>query len=315
MAAAPLSTAPKDSSMGNSIHLTEPGADEFERQLFASARQDAVPDASRQRVALALGLGPLAPAGAGSLQPSGEASLGTSARLGGGASARPLPPTSGLVAAGNAKLAVVAKSMLIGLAGGVIALAVFSRSHDAPGTGNVADLGDAVEPVSLGNPGVAPTGALALALPAPAAPGPAAAESEPALIATAPEGAKASARPPRRARVERARRPTDTGVVPAPDSASQLLAEVRWLDTARDALAAGHSHEALLALARYGEQFPQGKLTLDAAVLEVRALARSGQSTRAHRLALRTLSRPDSARYRSELEALAHPLAAGAGAP
>ena len=79
---------------------TSPSAAEFERQLFASAHHDRVPEASRQRVALALGLAPL----------GGAVELGSPSPPG--------PPAPTLVAASPGKLALLSKSLLVGLVGG-----------------------------------------------------------------------------------------------------------------------------------------------------------------------------------------------------
>ena len=275
--------------MVNRTHLTPASADDFERQLFASARQDAVPDASRQRVALALGLAPFVAPGAAQAASSG----------GGGGVGLPAPDL-GLATAGQSKLALLSKSLLVGLVGGAIGLSVVLRSGETPSASPYRSA-----PL-LAAPSAPPEAA--------AAPVPTVASTEAAPALVLPEAVERAAPGPRAtapAQLERAKRPrTGFGSVP-PDPESPLLEEVRLLDDARDALGTGHSRQALAALARYTERFPTGTLSLDAAVLEVRALGRAGKHTQAHRLALRTLSRSDSARYRSELETFAHPLASG----
>ena len=94
-------------------------------------------------------------------------------------------------------------------------------------------------------------------------------------------------------------------------ASSRLLAEVRQLDATRNALALGRSDDALRELRRYAEEFPRGTLALDAALLEVRALQRSGRRAMAQRRAHQLLSQPGAERHRAELEAMINPLASG----
>jgi len=80
---------------------------------------------------------------------------------------------------------------------------------------------------------------------------------------------------------------------PAP--ASPLAAELSALDTARAALAAGNPTAALSGLDAYARNFPHGKLSLEAEVLRIDALAKSGQAAAAQKRAQAFMKRhPDS---------------------
>jgi hypothetical protein len=80
-----------------------------------------------------------------------------------------------------------------------------------------------------------------------------------------------------------------------------LIAEVRQLDRVRSALPASPD-AALRLLDEYATAFPDGKLTLEAQVLRVRALSEGGAAAAAAKLARRTLAEPGSERYRGTLE-------------
>jgi hypothetical protein len=291
--------------MSNPTHLPPAADEDFMRQLFVAARRREVPEASRQRVALALGLGPLPP-------------IAGSQEAGGGLGASELPAPSLAAGVAPSKLVLFSKAALVGLAGGMLALGVSLRSGETPNGSQresasasasealaAIPRGESLPPSSMGAEHGAATARMAVpSLAASDVPDNEAADNQTADNQTAPPRAE-----PRLARARRAER--SRAQAPLRDPESRLLAEVRLLDEAREALAAGQATLALATLSRYADQFSGGTLSLDAAVLEVRALARAGQRTAAHRLALRTLSRSDSARYRSELETFAHPLASG----
>ena len=260
---------------------TPTSAADFERQLFASARHDGVPEASRRRVALALGLVP----------PGAAVELGNPG---------PSPAAPQLVGVGQSKLALLSKSLLLGLIGGAIAIGVGLRADDVPRPAGPSAPPGAAEASSIG---------------ASTVPAPTMATRPAADVAPDPAPPEAPARPARVRRAPSARGQRSSAAdVAAPAAQSRLLAEVRLLDEARGALAAEQPRTALATLARYAAEFPRGTLTLDAAVLEIRALVRAGAAAQAQRLAGQTLSRPDSARYRSELESVAYPLASGSRA-
>jgi hypothetical protein len=68
-----------------------------------------------------------------------------------------------------------------------------------------------------------------------------------------------------------------------------LAEEVDALDRARAALSRGDSRAALQALDAYGRAYPRGRLALEAEVLRIDALDKSGQSAGARRRAERFL--------------------------
>lgn len=73
---------------------------------------------------------------------------------------------------------------------------------------------------------------------------------------------------------------------PAPPAkpASAVGDEITMLDEARREMNAGRSANALAVLGRYSTRFPHGVMSEEARVLEIEALARSGQSARAREL-------------------------------
>lgn len=76
---------------------------------------------------------------------------------------------------------------------------------------------------------------------------------------------------------------------------SALRAELAALDTVRSTLADGNPTGALSSLAAYYRAFPRGRLRLEAEVLRIDALAKSGQSEAAKRTAQDFIKRhPDS---------------------
>ncbi|MFC1641893.1 hypothetical protein ACFL5O_04275 [Myxococcota bacterium] len=74
-----------------------------------------------------------------------------------------------------------------------------------------------------------------------------------------------------------------------------LMAELRALDAARSTLARGDPNGALFLLNAYGRDFPLGRLQLEAEVLRIDALAKSGRAGAARRRAQAFLrQRPNS---------------------
>jgi hypothetical protein len=78
---------------------------------------------------------------------------------------------------------------------------------------------------------------------------------------------------------------------PRPSSASALTAELGALDAARSRLASGDATGALALLDDYARSYPRGRLVLEAEVLRIDALAKSGQSGVAKRRAEAFLKR------------------------
>jgi len=118
---------------------------------------------------------------------------------------------------------------------------------------------------------------------------------EPAVVAVA---AAPRAQRPTPAAVEPPPAPAVTDVAPEPQrvapapkveprahSASALAAELGALDAARSRLAAGDAASALALLDDYSRAYPRGRLVLEAEVLRIDALAKSGQMAQAKKRA------------------------------
>jgi hypothetical protein len=280
-----------------------PHVEDFVRALFESAREDEVPDTSRRRVARALGIAPGVPLG-GALEPELVASTGRSGA--------PAGVSTAAIAAGQGKLALLGKAALVGLAAGTVALGVAFFDGSSPvAVGTTA-------PPAVANP--APTPALESTqvvpeLGVPSQPtGLAAnalddARAARKVVPLSPRGASKRAKPIAATATDSA-----SAVDAVSADSSRLLAEVRRLDAARNALATGNATQALSELERYEREFPDGTLALDAALLEVRALDRTGQGAAAHRRARQLMSRPGAERHHAELEAIVNPLASGSKA-
>jgi hypothetical protein len=78
---------------------------------------------------------------------------------------------------------------------------------------------------------------------------------------------------------------------PRASSASALTAELSALDAARSRLSAGDESGALSLLDEYAKTYPRGRLLLEAEVLRIDALAKSGQRSFAKRRAEAFLAR------------------------
>lgn len=88
--------------------------------------------------------------------------------------------------------------------------------------------------------------------------------------------------------------PSSARAEPKP-AASPLSAELGALDAARSALASGDANGALTQLDAYAHNFPHGRLSLEAEVLRIDALAKSGQTAAARKRAEAFMKRhPDS---------------------
>jgi TolA-binding protein len=119
-----------------------------------------------------------------------------------------------------------------------------------------------------------------------------AAPVEPTIAAALP--AQASAEP--EAVVVPSAAPTLSAVAPRSEQKSApLSAELSALDAARSSLVAGDPTTALSALDAYSRKFPRGRLSLEAEVLRIDALAKSGQTAAARQRASAFIRRhPDS---------------------
>ncbi|MBI2395522.1 MAG: outer membrane protein assembly factor BamD [Deltaproteobacteria bacterium] len=100
--------------------------------------------------------------------------------------------------------------------------------------------------------------------------------------------------------------PAPAKAAPAASSAAPALShEIQLIDAARQAIEAGDPTSAIAALDRYQRECPTGVLALEAQVLRIEAIARSGDPAGAAQLARRFLEgHPDSpyeARVRKHL--------------
>lgn len=218
-------------------------SDVFERALFDSAHADAVPERSRHRVALALGLGgPSNGAGSGGATPTEPGGV---------------PHGASTVAVGSATrgtLGAASQSLLVVVAGGLAALAFLGGSRD-----EIAPTRAASAPAQLAAP---PSPAPVVAAPA-------------TVVAAAEPSAMPAPRALRRATTSRRAtgKPPSTraGAGPASGAESRLLEEVALLDLARAALAASDAPLALERVRHYSAEFPGGVLADEARRLEARA--------------------------------------------
>ena len=105
-----------------------------------------------------------------------------------------------------------------------------------------------------------------------------------------PVTAPAAAEPVRPAAATPAH-PTRTAPAKPLSSAEALRVELGQLDAARSKLAAGRSEEALAALDAYDRSAPRGMLKLEAEVLRIDALSRSGRTAQAQSRARAFLER------------------------
>jgi hypothetical protein len=92
-----------------------------------------------------------------------------------------------------------------------------------------------------------------------------------------------------------------------PPARGTLTHELAALDAARATLADGDAKSALALLDIYGESFPRGRLALEAEVLRIDALARSGQREAARQRANAFLRRHPTSVLASRVRAEARP--------
>lgn len=117
---------------------------------------------------------------------------------------------------------------------------------------------------------------------APSSPGTVAVAATPAAVATQTTPAADTSTPAAEPASNSA--PNSARVEPKP-AAPALSAELGALDAARSALASGDATGALTQLDAYAHNFPHGKLSLEAEVLRIDALAKSGQTAAARKRA------------------------------
>jgi hypothetical protein len=220
-------------------------SDVFERALFDSAHGDAVPERSRRRVALALGIGG---------PTNGAGNDGAAASVPGGA-----PHGASTVAAGGATrgtLGAASQSLLVVVAGGLAALAFLGGSRD-----EIAPTIAASAPAQL-----APPASPAPPRPVVAAPAAVGTPAEPSAM-PAPRALRRATTSRRASTLPSAR----AAAAPTSGAESRLLEEVALLDLARAALAASDAPLALERVRHYSAKFPEGVLADEAHRLEARA--------------------------------------------
>jgi TolA-binding protein len=94
----------------------------------------------------------------------------------------------------------------------------------------------------------------------------------------------------------------------SPAAASSISEEIRVLDEARRAIAAGDSAAAKRALEQHRRQYPRGALAEEAVLLQIESLARQGKRGKAKALAERfRASHPNSPHLRRIESVLAEP--------
>lgn len=201
------------------------------------------------------------------------------------AAAAPLLPKS-LVAAALPKSALIGIAITIanGAVIGALALAALEPTNAPPPAAagarelRAAEAGapraPAEEPIAPSpSPGIDPSAASEIA--------PSASASAPDPLAIAPRAAPSVGT----ARARAARPSIAVAAVPRRDeppapasSSSSLAEEVAALQSARSALAAGQPARALAALEGHEQRFPGGLLGIEAEVLRIEALSRSGNA-------------------------------------
>ncbi len=128
------------------------------------------------------------------------------------------------------------------------------------------------------------------------------------ITPTTPKGpAEESAAPPEAlpedAAEPAAPNPARTPVTPS--RAASITAELQAIDAARSALAAGNGARALALLDEHARRFPGGRLHLEAEVLRIEALARSGQGPTARTRARAFVERHPNSVFTPRIKRLA----------
>jgi hypothetical protein len=102
---------------------------------------------------------------------------------------------------------------------------------------------------------------------------------------------------------------------PASGGETSLGAEVRTLEAARSEIAAGRSPLAVAILDRYRREFPAGRLALEAEVLRIESLFRSGRAATAIGLANKVLAANPQSPLAARVRAIVRQPPAAEGAP
>lgn len=226
--------------------LLEESDSPLERALLNAGTSYPTSPETRAKTLAALGL-------------AGAAALSSAAAPAALSAAGTATASSSLVAkAGWSKLLIAVST--VGALAGIPAGYLAWRGHHAPPPASVDRFADAL------------SGPIARATPEPSAPASAEAAAEESE-AVAPEQSEAVA-PARGVRAGAARKP---GATPSAESAA-LQAELEALDAARSTLSSGNAQGALSLLDTYTREHPRGRLRLEAEVLRIDALAKSGRN-------------------------------------
>jgi hypothetical protein len=298
--------------------LLESTDDELERALLRSVRAERPRGLGLRETALALGLaGSTAEALAASLTAVSSVSHAgapvASATATSTAAASTAAASGGATGAvGAATLGVVGKSLFGGALVSFLALTTLDYSLGSssyrpqpalPASSAVAVArtpeASPVQPVAV-MPAVSPDAERAPA-PAPVVANAAGRSSPSRLGPPAPAPAPAIVEAPSKATFALPARPEPSGAAPN----ASLAAEIRLLDQARAALAAGDSSHAAALLDRYATNRPSAVLAQEAALLRVRLLLKQGDRAGATRLARRIIHEHPESTHVDSLRSLA----------
>jgi hypothetical protein len=251
--------------MKDPARLLDGDGSEMERLLLSAGEAEEPTSEGPRRLATALGLA-IAPVSVVGAGASGSPSGGGAALSGGGASVAP-PALAGSALAAKWLALVVAVG-----AGVAVGVGLQSRDPESADT--------QVTPTEAQN-------------------APAAVEAEKAAPAEPPEApAAVAAQPAQRAVAMQSSRRAD------PDKAPSIAGEIRQLDKARRSLASGDPAGALGAIDAYKRANPAGVLRQEATLLQIEALARSGNRVAARDAAKRFLRNNPSTPHENRILAL-----------
>ncbi len=259
--------------MNDPQRLLDGGADELESRLLRAGRNDAPSASSRREIAAGLGVAGLLTAG--------------TVASGAGAHAASTTVASGTAAASGAKATAAAAATKLGWLGTGVALRV-----------TVAAIGGALA-IYAGTTLHTPSPP-----PAPSPPGPAQASPAPR---PAPQDRAVETPPapePAAEQTDRLQNPAEPARAPAERATDTLSLELATLDAARGALARGNETQALAKLDEYSRRFPRGRLTMEATVLRVDALLKSGDCPAALRLGQKFVARHPNGPYAKRVRSL-----------
>jgi hypothetical protein len=231
--------------------LSDGAGSPLERALLDAGRSSGSSPSARNRTLAALGL------------------AGSTALAAGAVSAAPVVAAGKAVGVG-ANLGVAKLLAIVSVVGAAVAIPV--GVYVTNRNGRLPDRAAIARGAEAARPRVLPTPAMPEAPPASAV-----APAVPERVAPAPVRAhlaRAEGRDARRAEARDARRAEAAALAPGGVLADQLAV----LDAARGALVDGNPQRALALLDAYARAYPSGQLALEAEVLRIDALAKSGRT-------------------------------------